>query len=84
MNPKPEGTPVEEEEEEKKEAAAAPKQSKRENMYDKEGPFGRDMPLMVHRLLREQNHEYVFFVNEAGTKEVGVFLVLLDALTYKV
>ena len=53
-------------------------------MYSRDGPFGRDIPLLVHRLLRQHNHEYAFFVNEAGNKEVGVFLVLLDALSYKV
>jgi hypothetical protein len=79
VNPKPEGAVPEEE----KEAVAEKKKNKREKMYDKEGPFARDVPLLVHRLLREKNYEYVFFANEAGNKEVGVFLVLLDALTYK-
>jgi hypothetical protein len=73
VNPKPD-----------EEAKAAVTKVKRSKMFDEDGPFGRDTPLLIHRLLREQNHEYVFFADETGKEEVGVFFVLLDGLTYKV
>lgn len=68
------------EEEEKEDAKRAPK---REDPYAKDLPFAGNQSLLIHKLLRERNHEYVFFVNESGTKEVGVFIVLIEALMYK-
>lgn len=71
------------EEEEKVVQAKPAKDDKRDNVYDKSLPFADDAPLLIHRLLHSLNYEYVFFVNEAGTKEIGVFIVLLEALAYK-
>jgi hypothetical protein len=34
-------------------------------------------------MLHQQNFEYVFLVSEHSTKEIGVFLVLLEGLSYK-
>ena len=50
------------------------------NPYEKTLPFARDVPLLIHRMLRLYNLEYVFFTNEPGNKEIGVFLVLLENL----
>ena len=72
----------EEEVVEKVDTAGPPKVAK-DNVYEKTGPFAENIPLLIHRTLREQNYEYVYFVNEAGTKEIGVFIVLLEALVYK-
>lgn len=53
------------------------------NPYDKACPFYNDQPLMIHRILKTRNYEYAFFVNEAGNRDIGVFIVLIEALDYK-
>jgi len=59
------------------------KKKEPKNVFDKSSPFNGNTPLLVHRMLHEHNYEYAFFANEAGTKEIGVFIVLIEALTYK-
>ncbi|TNV83403.1 hypothetical protein FGO68_gene8921 [Halteria grandinella] len=55
----------------------------RRDPYDKTLPFAGDQVLLIHRLLKVKNYEYIFFVNESGTRDIGVFLVLIDTLNYK-
>ena len=55
----------------------------RDDPYGKDLPFADDQSFLIHRILQERKMEYIFFVNEAGTKEIGVFIVLIEALLYK-
>jgi hypothetical protein len=69
----------EEETKEKKKKKKKDEEPK-EEVYAKDGPFADNMPLLMHRLLYQNNYEYVFFTSESGSKDIGVFLVLLEAL----
>ncbi len=54
-----------------------------EDPYAKDGPFYDDQCLLIHRILHDENHEYIYFVSDSGSREIGVFIVLLEALMYK-
>jgi hypothetical protein len=71
------------EREEQKEGAADGEVGTRGNPYDKNAPFYNNQPLLVHRILKSKNYEYIFFINEAGDRDIGVFIVLIEALEYK-
>ena len=49
--------------------------------YGKDEPFIDNAPLLIHKYLHEENHEYVFFVSDSGSKDMGIFIVLIEALT---
>ena len=70
------------ENEEDKEAKGDKDDEKKKNkdVYAKDKPFAEDVSLLIHSVLHQRNHEYVFFVSDSGSREIGVFIVMIEAL----